>query len=176
MNIILRESLRVSRTLDQFLDYALPSRETFTVVRLSDMVNDTIKLLAAGGELDRKVEIGGNFRESGLSLRVSANQMRQLFLNIIKNSLKAMPNGGRISIDLERSGKGPAVISVSDTGVGISREDLDHLFDPFFTRFEGGRGLGLSIVQRIAEDYNGKVDVTSEEGRGTVVRVTLAVE
>lgn len=177
MDIILRESQRVSKTLDQFLDYAIPVNSTFTRVRLSDIVAETIKLLAAGGELDRSIEIQGNFRDSAITVRASAGQMRQLFMNIIKNALKAMAGpGGRLTIDVERTASGRAVIDISDTGIGISSEDLEHLFDPFFSRFEGGRGLGMSIVRRIVDDYGGLVEVTSEQGKGTLVRITLPMD
>lgn len=176
MDIIMRESLRVSHILDQFLDYALPARETFTSVRLSDVAEETIKLLRASGELDGRIEVAGNYAESPAAVRASSSQMRQVFLNVVKNAVKAMPEGGRLTMNINAL-KGPegeeVEMTFSDTGVGMSREDLEKLFDPFFSRFEGGRGLGMAIVRRIADDYDGRVGAVSEPGRGTMVRVVI---
>jgi len=176
MEIIMRESQRVSSILDQFLDYALPAKETFTHVRLADVAGETIKLLAASGDLDGRVRVGGNFRESGLAVHASTGQMKQVFLNVVKNALRAMPDGGQLKIDINPKPEGMLEIVFADTGVGMSREDSDRLFDPFFSRFEGGRGLGLAIVRRIVDDYNGRIGVNSGTGRGTEVRIELPAE
>lgn len=172
MDIVLRESNRVSRTLDQFLDYAVPVKEVFVQVNLRSLVEETLKMLEVSGELNGLVEVGGNFRRSGLTYFASASQLRQVCLNIIKNSLRAMPQGGKLDIDLNRS-RGSIELRFADTGCGMTEDELNHLFDPFYSRFEGGRGLGLSIVRRVIEDYDGRIKVSSEPDRGTEVLITL---
>jgi signal transduction histidine kinase len=98
--------------------------------------------------------------------------MRQVLLNLVGNALAATDGGGRIRISAEPSASG-AVLTVEDEGRGIAAEDLPRVFDPFFTRTEGGSGLGLSIVHGIVERHRGRIALDSRPGRGTRVRVEL---
>jgi two-component system sensor histidine kinase PilS (NtrC family) len=173
MDIIIKESERLSRTLDQFLDYALPGREVYSDVNLSDALEETLKLLKAGGELNGNIRIEGNFPERDVMMHASAGQMKQLFLNIIKNAIRAMKDGGVLKVDFDRQEDGRVRIRISDTGCGMTREELENLFAPFYSRFEGGRGLGLAVVRRIVEDYDGGIEVRSEPDRGTEVIMTF---
>ncbi len=175
MDIVLRESQRVSHNLEQFLDFALPPKQVFSVISLPDIMDETIKMLRGGGELNGRVEIHGNFLSSGLHYFGSAGQFKQVFLNLVKNSIKAMPEGGRLTIDFVEPRKREIELRFSDSGRGFSDEDKKHLFEPFYSGFEGGRGLGLSIVRRIVDDYDGKIDIRSELNKGTEIVITLPV-
>ena len=101
-------------------------------------------------------------------------QIKQACLNIIKNAVQAMPGGGLLTVTTKLAGD-EIVVTFADTGVGISRERLGRIFDPFYTTKDGGSGLGLMIVYKIVKDHNGTIDVESEEGRGTRVTITLPV-
>jgi two-component system sensor histidine kinase PilS (NtrC family) len=173
MDIVLKESERVSHSLEQFLDFALPSKKTFSVISLSDILDETLKIIRGGGELDGKVEITGNFRGSDLHYYGNAGQFKQVFWNLIKNAVKAMPEGGRLRLDFPEPRKKEVRIVVADNGRGMTEEDKEHLFEPFFSGFENGRGLGMSIVRKIVEDYDGRIDVRSELNKGTEVLITL---
>jgi two-component system sensor histidine kinase PilS (NtrC family) len=173
MDIIIKESERLSRTLDQFLDYALPGRKVYSEVNLSDALEETLKLLRAGGELNGNIRVEGNFIGRDVMMRACAGQMKQLFLNLVKNAVRAMKDGGVLKVNFETSEDGRILIRISDTGCGMTREELDNLFAPFHSRFEGGRGLGLAVVRRIVEDYDGAIEVRSEPGRGTEVIMTF---
>ena len=173
MDIVLRESQRVSHSLEQFMDFALPAKQPFSVMNLSDILDETLRILRSGGELNGKVEVRGNYLSSRIHYFGSPGQFKQVFWNLIKNALKAMPNGGRLEVDLEKPDGGGVRIRIADTGVGMSRTDKAHLFEPFYSRFDGGRGLGLSIVRRIVDDYEGRIEFHSEPQQGTEVLITL---
>ncbi|KAB2925966.1 MAG: GAF domain-containing protein [Bacteroidetes bacterium] len=106
----------------------------------------------------------------------SINHLQQVFLNMLINARDAMPKGGTMTIATEANGFN-AVIRFSDTGTGISRENMDRLFSPFFTTKEAGKGtgLGLSICQKIVSNHKGEIKVESEEGRGTTFIVSLPI-
>jgi len=175
MNIVLKESERVSHSLEQFLDFALPSKRVFSVISLTDILDETLKILRGGGELNGKVEVTGNFRSSDLHYYGNAGQFKQVFWNLIKNAVKAMPGGGVLRLDFFGPLKKDIRIVVADNGKGMTDEDKEHLFEPFYSGFENGRGLGLSIVRKIVDDYDGRIDVRSELCQGTEVIITLPV-
>ena len=173
MAIVLRESKRVSESLEQFLDFALPSKQVFSPISLSDILDETIKILRGGGELNGKVALEGNFRTSDVPYFGNAGQFRQVFWNLIKNAVKAMPEGGRLRLEFPEPRKKDVRIIVADTGRGMSEADKAHLFEPFYSCFENGRGLGLSIVRKIIDDYDGRIDIRSELDKGTEILITL---
>jgi two-component system sensor histidine kinase PilS (NtrC family) len=173
MDIVLKESMRVSQSLEQFLDFALPSKSVFSPINLRDILDETIKILRGSGELNGRVEVAGNFRESDLRYVGNAGQFKQVFWNLIKNAVKAMPEGGLLRIDLHGPQKKEVRIVVADTGRGMTEEDKEHLFEPFYSGFENGRGLGMSIVRRIVDDYDGRIDVRSELHKGTEIEIAL---
>jgi two-component system, NtrC family, sensor histidine kinase HydH len=173
MDIVRKESERVSHSLEQFLDFALPAKRVFSPINLRDILDETVKILQGGGELNGKVELTGNFRTSDVPYYGNAGQFKQVFWNLIKNAVKAMPEGGRLKLDFPEPRKKEVRILVADTGQGMTKEDKEHLFEPFYSGFENGRGLGLSIVRKIVDDYDGRIDVRSEPRRGTEVLITL---
>jgi signal transduction histidine kinase len=173
MGIVLKESERVSHSLEQFLDFALPAKQVFSPINLRDILDETVKILQGGGELNGKVELAGNFRTADVPYHGNAGQFKQIFWNLIKNAIKAMPEGGRLTLEFPEPRKKDVRILVADTGRGISDKDKEHLFEPFHSGFENGRGLGLSIVRKIVDDYDGRIDVRSELEKGTEVLITL---
>ena len=175
MDIVLKESERVSHSLEQFLDFARPSKKIFSEISLTDILDEMLKILQGGGELSGKVEVEGNFRSSDLQYYGNAGEFKQVFWNLIKNAAKAMPEGGRLRLDFLGPRRKEIRIVVADSGRGMTEEDKKHLFEPFYSGFENGRGLGMSIVRRIVDDYDGRIDVRSELHKGTEVQITLPV-
>jgi len=109
----------------------------------------------------------------GLPLcRFDAEKLQQALLNLVKNALEAMPDGGQLGIRVCHE-PGWAQISVSDSGPGIGADDQQLLFEPFFTRKGAGTGLGLSITKRIIEEHGGSLEVTSSPGLGACFTVRL---
>jgi two-component system sensor histidine kinase HydH len=107
---------------------------------------------------------------------IDPDRINQVLLNLYLNSIEAMGHGGSLSVELswDENSQG-ARIAVSDTGVGINKEDLVHVFDPYFTTKQSGTGLGLAIVHKIIESHKGEVRVKSEPGKGTTVTILLPV-
>jgi signal transduction histidine kinase len=101
--------------------------------------------------------------------------MKQVFLNLIINAVQAMPNGGIIEIESSQN-KSDIVCKFSDTGIGISKEQQEKLFTPFFTSKERGTGLGLAIVHGILERHKGKIRFTTKENQGTTFTISLPIE
>ncbi len=175
MEIVLKESVRVTQSIEQFLDLASPGKRVFSEVKLSEALEETLALLRASGDLNGSYLLAGNFSSSQLTYYGSANQFKQIFWNLAKNALKAMPEGGTLAIDFIRDNKREIKIKFADSGRGLREEEKKHLFEPFFSRFENGRGLGLVVVRRIVDDYDGKIQVNSELRQGTEIILTLPV-
>ena len=116
--------------------------------------------------------MAGNFREADTRIFGSANQFRQVFWNLVKNALQAMPGGGTLTMDLDKR-REDVLIRFADTGKGMTDEDQAHLFEPFYSNFANGRGLGMAAVRRIVDDYEGRIDVNSELGRGTEITISI---
>jgi signal transduction histidine kinase len=100
------------------------------------------------------------------------SQLRQAFMNIVRNSFEALPGGGEIVI-ATRADDGRAVVTFQDTGAGIAPEHLARVFDPFFSTKESGIGLGLSLTHQIVSEHGGTITAASEKGKGTTFTVTL---
>ncbi|CAH2716161.1 Adaptive-response sensory-kinase SasA [Neobacillus rhizosphaerae] len=100
-------------------------------------------------------------------------QLKQVFINLIKNAIEAMPNGGQIKIKVKVSAEGKLSISIEDEGYGISEENIANLVEPFFTTKKDGTGLGLMVTSQIIKDHNGELKIDSNIGKGTKVHVTL---
>jgi len=117
--------------------------------------------------------VAGNYQSSQVRYYGNANQFKQIFWNLTKNAIKAMPRGGTLTIDFVSNGKRELAIRFADTGKGMSQESRQRLFEPFYSGFENGRGLGMAVVRRIVDDYEGKIRVSSEVDRGTTILITL---
>ncbi|MFZ2054946.1 MAG: ATP-binding protein [Candidatus Aminicenantales bacterium] len=173
MDIVVKESQRVSQSIEQFLDLASPGKQVFTWIDLPEVLEETLALLQAGGELNGRYTLAGNFSSAELSYYGSPNQFKQVFLNLSKNALAAMPEGGTLSVDFSQDKKRAARIRFADTGRGLKEEEKKHLFEPFFSRFENGHGLGLAVVRSIVDDYDGRIEVRSEPRQGTEITLVF---
>ena len=172
MDIVLRESERLNDTIKSFLAYARPQRATLKKLDLRQALHDTAALLRNSAELKEAHRLAVDVPSEPVIFEADEAQVKQIVWNLATNGLRAMPDGGRLRLATSANGHG-AIIAVQDEGVGISREELDGIFQPFRGAFFKGSGLGLSIVHRIVSDYGGEIQVTSERGHGTTVTVRL---
>jgi two-component system, NtrC family, sensor histidine kinase PilS len=178
MDIVLRESERLNETIRSFLAYARPQRQAASRVDVRQLISETAALLQNSPERSEAHEIVVDIPEDPVWCLADQAQIRQIVWNLATNGLRAMEDGGHLTLSAGREGTpegGLLTMAVRDEGVGIAPEDLDGILQPFRGGFARGTGLGLSIVHRIVSDYGGELRVTSERGKGTTVTVKLPV-
>lgn len=174
MQIVLRESDRLNRIVSDFLTYARPPKIERSVIELSSLLSETISLLRNSPELLPDHLIKEEYPGEPVYYQGDPNQIRQIFWNLSRNAIQAMPRGGELRVALDARPKRDVTIAFSDTGEGMSREQRDRLFEPFNSS-SGGTGLGMAIVYQLVRDHNGKINVDSETGKGTRIAIRLPV-
>ena len=174
LKVIGEEILRINEIVDQFLRFAKPASPLFEKTDLIPIFEETLQLLRP--QLEKgKITVNKELETLPL-ITVDKEQIKQVILNLLMNAIQSMPGGGELSISGRFSKDGYWVeLTVQDSGVGIPPEDVDKLFDPFFSTKEGGIGLGLSIAHRIIDQHHGKIEVESNSGRGTLFTISLPV-
>jgi two-component system, NtrC family, sensor histidine kinase PilS len=174
MEIILRESDRLNKIVADYLSYARPRRAEMNEVDPCSLLQDTFKLLSNSSEVREAHKLELNLPTEQLSVKGDAEQLRQVFWNIARNALTAMPDGGTLRASMDRSGVERVRLSFDDSGCGMTAEQVERLFEPFSST-TGGTGLGLSIVYQIIRDHSGTINVRSRQGEGTTITVELPV-
>jgi two-component system NtrC family sensor kinase len=179
LEVALRATARATAVTDKLLRFARPRVEGPKAVSLRALVAEVVDLVEPQAR-HQGVALQTDVDEQ-LTAVVDANEMHQVFLNLLTNALQAMPEGGRLVIDGARDGD-VAKVRVADTGVGIEPGEIDHVFDPFYSKSRDhhgahrGTGLGLSVSYRIVEAHGGVLSVESASGRGSTFTVALPVE
>lgn len=172
--IIVEETGRLDGIVREFLDFARPQVPRFALASVNDVLEKVTNFI--GADLERHNVTLVRELDSALDpLSIDQEQLYRAFLNILMNGRQAMPEGGTLTVRSKRQegAQGGMVVEVADTGVGIAPDKLARIFTPFYTDKNRGTGLGLAIVQNIVEGHGGKVEVESEEGKGTLFRVIL---
>jgi two-component system sensor histidine kinase PilS (NtrC family) len=172
MQIVLRESDRLNRIVSDFLTYARPPKIERTVIELASLLSETVALLRNSPELLPDHLIKEEYPDELVLYQGDPNQIRQIFWNLARNAMQAMPQGGELRVTLDARPNREVTIAFSDTGQGMSREQKERLFEPFNSS-SGGTGLGLAIVYQLVRDHNGKILVDSEFGKGTRIAIKL---
>lgn len=176
MGIILRESDRLNSIITNFLSYAKPKVGNYTEIDLREAIKDTATLMRHSPDLKESHSIVEKMPPQPLFVSADQTQIQQVFWNLTRNAIQAMPGGGELTISLESAPNDRAKIVFADTGNGMSPEQVEQLFEPFATSTTGGTGLGLSIVYQIIRDHNGTINVRSSEGEGTTITIELRRE
>jgi signal transduction histidine kinase len=141
------------------------------IASLNDVVEKTLELL--GPEIEnRGVTVKTKLSRNLTSTPIDATQLQQVMVNLVKNAVQAMTTGGTLTLQTGETGDG-VWVSVADTGGGIPQEQINRIFEPFYTTKKKGTGLGLMIVQRIIRAHNGRVELESHAGRGATFRIWL---
>jgi two-component system sensor histidine kinase PilS (NtrC family) len=172
MEIIVSESNRLSRFLEDFLRFVRPQERSVAEFDVATAVTEVMDLFRLSDEVSdaHRIEIQVSPPHSILS--GDRDQIRQIIYNVAKNAVRAMAAGGILTV-FGREDNAWYSIRFTDTGRGMSEEELARLFTPFSTAFDGGTGLGMAIVRRIVEDHGGAIDAESRPGEGTTVTVLL---
>ena len=138
---------------------------------LNDVVEKTVDLLKPELE-NRGLTVTNKLARRLAAAPLDATQMQQVLVNLIKNAMQAMTKGGTLKLQTGENDDG-VWVSVGDTGGGIPQEQINRIFEPFYTTKKKGSGLGLMIVQRIVRAHNGRIELESHVGRGTLFRIWL---
>jgi len=170
---IVSQSLRMEVLVDDLLAFAREDREEPLPVDLAMLVRDCVTMIRMEADPER-VEVA-HTPQAEITVKLVSDRIMQLLLNLLKNGLQAMPDGGLLRIELEIEKK-QAIIRISDTGVGIPPENIPHIFEPFWTSKARGTGLGLALCQKVAREHGGNLAVTSVAGSGTTFTLTLPLE
>ncbi|MGE3466218.1 MAG: nitrogen regulation protein NR(II) [Pyrinomonadaceae bacterium] len=173
MDIILKESDRLNSIITNFLGYARPAAGDYVDTDVGELVNDTLTLLKHSPDVRAEHVLEADIGSGPAVITADAAQLKQIFWNLARNALQAMPDGGRLRVALENIPNNRIRILFEDTGCGMSPEQVEQLFEPFSNSTSGGTGLGLSIVYQIVKDHNGVISVRSREGAGTTITVEL---
>ena len=175
----LQESIDVARAeinrldsiVTQFLRAIRPTRPQLRAENINSIVEETVRLFALEIK-DRDIVVEQELRSDLPMLALDRDQMKQAFYNVIKNSFEAMKSHGilRIRTDMDES---HVLVRFTDTGGGISPENLSRVFEPYFTTKRSGTGLGLLIVRRIVREHGGELSIESNEGKGLTLTIRL---
>lgn len=177
LEIARKETERVSHIIRQMLGFARRSGEV-DWVDVNQLIEETLVLLEKKLR-QLRIRVNRNLDETLPKIRARADQLRQVILNLFINAQQAIQGGGEISISTSRYEQAlqPSIlIQISDSGVGINEDDLNRIFEPFFSSGKKGTGLGLWVTQDIVRQHGGRIEVTSKVGRGTVFALILQVE
>ncbi len=162
---------RLDYIVTQFLGAIRPAPLQLKLASLNDIVNTTLDLLRPEIE-NRGIAIKTKLARQLTALPVDATQLQQVLVNLAKNAAQAMTVGGTLTLQTGENSDS-VWVSVADTGGGIPQEQINRIFEPFYTTKKKGSGLGLMIVQRIVRAHNGRIELESNVGRGTTFRVWL---
>jgi two-component system NtrC family sensor kinase len=175
LEMALSETIRLSDLLRKMLSFSKPDQEERHPVDINSVL-DEILLLHEKQLKENDINIKYRLAEDLGRVKASKNQLRQVFLNMITNARDAMPNGGTFTVTTGGDGEN-IIVEIADTGMGIRKENIDKIFDSFFTT-KGevkGVGLGLSVCYGFIKDHGGDIEVKSQEAVGTTFTITLPV-
>jgi two-component system, sporulation sensor kinase E len=162
---------RLDYIITQFLGAIRPAPVQLKLASLNEVVEKTLGLL--GPEIEnRGVTVKTKLSRNLTATPVDATQLQQVLVNLVKNAVQAMTTGGTLTLQTGETGDS-VWVSVADTGGGIPQEQINRIFEPFYTTKKKGSGLGLMIVQRIVRAHNGRIELDSHVGRGTTFRIWL---
>jgi two-component system, sporulation sensor kinase E len=162
---------RLDYIVTQFLQAIRPTMPQLKPASLNDVVQKTLELLRP--ELDnRGLNLRTRLARQLPATPIDPTQIQQVLVNLIKNALQAMTKGGTLTLQTGEGTEG-VWVSVADTGGGIPQEQINRIFEPFYTTKKKGTGLGLMIVQRIVRAHGGRIELESQVGRGTTFRIWL---
>jgi two-component system sensor histidine kinase PilS (NtrC family) len=173
MDIVLSESDRLNRIITDFLTYARPRKFTLAETDLREPLRETFALMRHSPEVIDGHTLEEDLPAEPLVALADAEGIRQVFWNLSRNALKAMPGGGTLRAEMRRAAGHNVRITFTDTGRGMSPAQVERLFEPFSSSTTGGTGLGLSIVYQIIRDHGGTINVRSREGHGTTITIEL---
>ncbi len=182
--IVNREMSRIDSIVSQMLTFSGPAKPNLLPIRLHDVLNHSLRLVQHQ-IAQKNVQLDRSFAASTDVVKGDDYQLKQAFLNLLFNALEATPANGTLTVfteladpstDALREGEPSEItVTIRDSGLGISSENLTRVFEPFFTTKPKGTGLGLPITRRIVQEHNGIITVESEPNKGTTFRIAFPI-
>ncbi len=174
MDIIASEILRLDRVVKTFLDFTRPVEMKTAEVPMDAFVSELVDLARPQAQAVG-VTISVDLRTAGATIAADSDLLKQAALNIVVNAIEAMPKGGELRFESSLEGE-EAELRISDSGAGIPPEKRDKIFQLYFTTKKKGSGIGLAMTFRIVQLHNGKIDFSSEPGKGTTFILRFPLE
>jgi two-component system, sporulation sensor kinase E len=171
-DVITSELARIDSIINEFLILAKPQEIRFLEKDVCQIMRETIDLLSAQAVL-YNVQFETHYEDNLSLLYCEPNQLKKVFINLIKNAIEVMSDGGIIKVSINAVDEQYLQVSIQDEGMGIPKEKINKLGEPFYTTKEKGTGLGLMVSYRIIEEHKGRIQVESEEGVGTTFHLIL---
>jgi signal transduction histidine kinase len=173
--VIRDEIKRLNGIIEEFLSFSKSRRLQLSDFSVVDVLQKIVSLIREEAST-RRITIETNWRLTPAIIPMDVNKLQQSFLNLIKNALESMPAEGKISITVDKEGKNYIVVSISDTGCGMTAEEIEKIFSPEYTTKEKGVGLGIPLASEIIRGHGGEVRVISRKGEGTTFEIVLPRE
>lgn len=173
-DLLLSELERIEMITNEFLSLAKPQSIQLTDTDLKELLENTVELLSPQALLNN-IEFIHGFAGAKFPITCEKNQLKQVFLNILKNAIESMPGGGEIHISLRVEATEAYIISIKDHGCGIPEELLPQLGQPFYSLKEKGTGLGLMVSHRIIKQHHGSIAYQSKGNEGTLIEIKLPI-
>lgn len=173
--LMLSELDRINEIVGEFLLLAKPQVSQIESRRLEELVQQVISLLQPEAIM-KNIQILLNPVGELPLIPCEPNQIKQVFINLLKNAMESMPTGGKIVIDLQKKNDHHVVVRVKDQGVGVPKEHIARLGEPFYTTKEQGTGLGLMVTHKIIDNHRGSMLFDSESGKGTTIVIKLPIQ
>lgn len=171
--VIVEEVQRLERLLSGIMDFVRPGQPEKRPVDINSILRRAV-LVCEGARAGKSIRVEEDLAPQLPQAMADPDQIQQVFVNIIRNAFDSIKDAGTVTVGTRQAGA-EIVVSISDTGEGITPELLSRIFDPFFTTKPGGTGLGLAVASKIVEDHGGRILIGSELGRGTHVKIRLPI-
>lgn len=171
IRLMIEEMHRAETIINDYLSLAKPDIEHMELVDAGEFASRVMDLMNSYAMMSKNISIEINANQS-VYIRSNPSELRQVLINILKNGIEAMKEGGNLTLSVNKE-NGYGVFEISDTGIGMSKTELERLGTPFYSLKEKGTGIGMMVCYQIIERMKGKIDVSSEVGNGTTFKIFI---
>ncbi|MGO9612695.1 MAG: sensor histidine kinase [Dissulfurispiraceae bacterium] len=171
LNSVIDECEKLQNIVGDFENFLRTKKSMFKYEDVNEIIRSVVSVIETDA-VTKKIDLVSNLADGPLKVNAQKSLLRVAIFHVIENAVDATPEGGRITLDSSRIND-DIVIAISDTGSGIKKEDMDSIFDVFYSTKRSGFGMGLPLVKQIIEEHLGKITIESEEGKGTMVVIKL---